>query len=163
MQIAAAAAAAVLLCTIVTCTLHAGAETDRLDECILPTDWEAHEGSSGYIRDGQLAQLLLQQLPQGAVLHTLFDCCFSGERMVDKIAWQASFWCLQILPLPLASGCQQHPSLFKFLNGGSIVVRVLLYCTMHIAELPGASVFMSVGCLYCCCFVCNRHRYGPAL
>ncbi|WIA18041.1 hypothetical protein OEZ85_009523 [Tetradesmus obliquus] len=58
-----------------------GEEADRLDECILPTDWQQHDGSSGYIRDGQLAQLLLQRLPEGAVLHTLFDCCFSGTLM----------------------------------------------------------------------------------
>ncbi|KAI8474792.1 MAG: type I metacaspase [Monoraphidium minutum] len=51
-----------------------GMEDDGYDETILPVD----HSTAGQIRDTELHRMLCAPLPQGVVLHGLFDSCHSG-------------------------------------------------------------------------------------
>ncbi|GBF96663.1 metacaspase type I [Raphidocelis subcapitata] len=52
-----------------------GMEDDGMDETILPADHK----TAGQIRDTELHRALAAPLPQGVVLHALFDSCHSGS------------------------------------------------------------------------------------
>lgn len=51
-----------------------GDENDRRDECIVPVDYN----SGGLITDDELRSCLIDALPAGCKLFTIFDCCHSG-------------------------------------------------------------------------------------
>jgi len=54
-----------------------GDELDGFDESILPCDYT----KKGRIIDDEIYQLLVEPLPQGCKLTTIFDCCHSGTIM----------------------------------------------------------------------------------
>ena len=51
-----------------------GDENDHRDECIVPVDYD----SAGFIVDDELRKCLIDVLPAGCQLFTIFDCCHSG-------------------------------------------------------------------------------------
>lgn len=51
-----------------------GDENDRRDECIVPVDYD----KNGLIVDDELRLHLVDVLPEGCQLFTIFDCCHSG-------------------------------------------------------------------------------------
>ncbi|KAF9115558.1 Ca(2+)-dependent cysteine protease [Mortierella sp. AM989] len=52
-------------------------ETDGKDNCIFPLDYK----EKGVIIDDELHNLLVKELPEGARLTALFDCCHSGSAL----------------------------------------------------------------------------------
>lgn len=48
-------------------------ELDNVDETILPADWETEV----WISDNELNRYLVQEIPKGARMNVLFDCCHS--------------------------------------------------------------------------------------
>lgn len=64
---------------------YSGDEADDHDECIVPADYYtlAHptDAKAGYLVDDELFQVLVRDLPKGAMLHAVFDACHSGSAL----------------------------------------------------------------------------------
>jgi hypothetical protein len=52
----------------------AGSESDGLDECLCPLDYERR----GFIKDDELKRILVESLPAGVRLTCILDACHSG-------------------------------------------------------------------------------------
>lgn len=87
-----------------------GDECDGLDECIVPVDY----ADSGIIIDDELRQLLVNELPEGANLVALFDCCHSGSaldlpyRMIENQSFIESDDVPKCKNIIFISGCKDN-------------------------------------------------------
>jgi hypothetical protein len=63
-------------------------ETDGLDECICPVDFDFYKKDSGFIRDNDLNAILVAALPAGVKLRVCFDCCHSGSALDLPYIWK---------------------------------------------------------------------------
>ncbi|KAI8866006.1 hypothetical protein GQ42DRAFT_165770 [Ramicandelaber brevisporus] len=63
-----------------------GDEADGQDEAIAPVDYE----TAGTIVDDEMNRILVQQLPQGARLTVIFDCCHSGSALDLPLLYDAT-------------------------------------------------------------------------
>ncbi len=64
-------------------------ETDGLDECICPVDFDFNKSDVGYIRDNDLNSILVAALPAGVKLRVCFDCCHSGSALDLPYIWKS--------------------------------------------------------------------------
>lgn len=55
--------------------------TPGMDDVICPCDCSAYEGQEGFIVDDELKSILVDNLPDGAQLRAVFDCCNSGTML----------------------------------------------------------------------------------
>merc|ERR1712217_467546 len=54
-----------------------GDESDGKDECLFPVDFK----EAGILRDDEVSQILVQNVPDGVKLVAVCDCCHSGTIM----------------------------------------------------------------------------------
>jgi len=58
-----------------------GDEFDGYDEVIYPVDWKQYPRNQGVIVDDRMHEIMVQSLPAGCRLTTIFDSCHSGSAL----------------------------------------------------------------------------------
>lgn len=64
-----------------------GDEIDCKDECICPVDYDGSAQDSGFIRDDDMNNILVKELPAGVKLRVCFDSCHSGSALDLPFRW----------------------------------------------------------------------------
>lgn len=63
-------------------------DTMGMDDCICPCDFNKFIGSTGFVTDNELRELLVDKIPKGAKLRAFFDACHSGSMLDLEYVWK---------------------------------------------------------------------------